>query len=321
VPTPTPVPVPKPTSFADWTPEAIPVTPVIESPPKKEPSLGSLSTLSTLFDVDETLDIDDSDIELVEPRSDTRWQKHEMLLPLDRPLPKVEDRSSQTVADEPIPDIIPASIVGMEPIKTQKDTVSAIPKAATAAPREREWPLAATEVATATPVAPEAPVATEATETVPTHAAMEAAIPTAPVATATEAAVATAPEATTTAAPTAAEVATATATATPVTATATAAAAAATMATTTIAPATSIYEADTYSRQDVLATDDALDIDDSENEEYYDEDEDEGRSSRLSSPIFILIVLLILILQMLFIGLLVSTETIDISGISNLFNN
>jgi hypothetical protein len=51
-----------------------------------------------------------------------------------------------------------------------------------------------------------------------------------------------------------------------------------------------------------------LDIDDSEDEyEYY---EDEQRDGKLSGPLFILILLVILILQVFFVGWLVSTGAI-----------
>jgi hypothetical protein len=53
-----------------------------------------------------------------------------------------------------------------------------------------------------------------------------------------------------------------------------------------------------------------LDIDDTEDEFY----EDEQQNSRLSGPLFILILFVILILQVFFIGWLVSTGAIPLDG-------
>jgi hypothetical protein len=71
---------------------------------------------------------------------------------------------------------------------------------------------------------------------------------------------------------------------------------------------------------DILITDTALDIDDSEDDEYYDEDYGTKRE-RMSSPLFILIVLLVLIIQVIFIGWLVSTGFIDVSSVMDFFDN
>jgi hypothetical protein len=71
---------------------------------------------------------------------------------------------------------------------------------------------------------------------------------------------------------------------------------------------------------DTLITDAALDIDDSEDDEYYDEDYD-TRRERMSSPLFILIVLLVLIIQVIFVGWLVSTGFIDVSSVMDFFDN
>jgi hypothetical protein len=71
---------------------------------------------------------------------------------------------------------------------------------------------------------------------------------------------------------------------------------------------------------DVLVTDTALDIDDSEDDEYYDEDYSTKRE-RMSSPLFILIVFLVLIIQVVFVGWLVSTGFIDMSSCSSPLNN
>jgi hypothetical protein len=54
-----------------------------------------------------------------------------------------------------------------------------------------------------------------------------------------------------------------------------------------------------------------LDIDDSEDEFY----EDEQRDGRLSGPLFVIILLAILILQVFFIGWLVSTGAIPLDGL------
>jgi hypothetical protein len=61
---------------------------------------------------------------------------------------------------------------------------------------------------------------------------------------------------------------------------------------------------------DAFLTDSTLDIDDSEDEFY----EDERQEGRLSGPLFILILFLILILQVFFIGWLVSNGAIPLDG-------
>jgi hypothetical protein len=62
-----------------------------------------------------------------------------------------------------------------------------------------------------------------------------------------------------------------------------------------------------------LIKDEALDIDDSDDGEYYEE-EDEGKTP-YSGPRFIVILIIILVLEMFFVGLLVSLGVLDPSEI------
>jgi hypothetical protein len=334
-------------------------TPVIGSLDGRTTPPESVSSFNTFFEVDENLEIDDTDIDLVEPRSDLRWRTNGVVLPLDRPLPKVEDQNPEAAMVTPVVETVAPIAETITPVLEAASPVAAAlrsqelhadrefsPSAASSTPAAAPIPIAPTAATTpaAAPVAIPAatPAVTPVTafdtvftrvpassmDTSPasgTPAAAPVVIPTAPAAPTASVAPAT---------PTPAPVAPATAVP-PVTIDITPAmsamsAAAAAAATTIPAAATPVpivdmtvvpgQETVASVSPDVLVTDTALDIDDSEDDEYYDEGYDTGRE-RMSSPLFILIVLLVLIIQVIFVGWLVSTGFIDVSSVTDFFDN
>jgi hypothetical protein len=83
--------------------------------------------------------------------------------------------------------------------------------------------------------------------------------------------------------------------------------------------AASETETTTFQSQGTLTPDPALEI--ADDEDYYYEDDDYEERERIGSPVFILIVFVILIIQVFFVGLLVSLDLIDIGSIMEFFGN
>jgi hypothetical protein len=316
------------------------VAPVIRSLDGQTTTSKSASSLSALFEVDESLEIDDTDIDLIEPRSDLRWQTNGVLLPLDRPLPKVEDQHPQTTVVTPVVETVTPIVEAAAPVVEAVSPVAARLKSqelfagsesvghvASASPiltmemMETMEEALTPAVSSTTPTPSAAPITTPAAPPIPIA-------PTAPMPPATPV-VASAPVSDThvtsnipniPATPASPAVSSA-----PVMTSATTAGVTPVVidiipimpATATIAP---IQETSMPVSPEILITDTALDIDDSEDDEYYDEGYDTERD-RMSSPLFILIVLLVLIIQVIFVGWLVNTGFIDMSSCSSLFGD
>jgi hypothetical protein len=156
------------------------------------------SSLNELFDVDLSLDIDDTDFDLVEPRSDVRWQRKRMVLPLDRPLPQVagqapaadwavtpvlETASPTPGADSLIPETVIPLVEDFAPFEVLGEIKPAIPEPLLSAPQETEWTLVP-ELADSRPQ-DEAPAATATADSTAPHPVIEATIVAAPSATLT----------------------------------------------------------------------------------------------------------------------------------------
>jgi hypothetical protein len=107
-----------------------------------------MKALNVLFNIDSDFEIDETDIELVEPLSDVRWQKNEVLLPFDRPLPKVEDQQAQAILDvTPVFEVVTPVVETFTPIPAAAPAPAA-PAAAAPAPAAP----APAAVAAATPI-------------------------------------------------------------------------------------------------------------------------------------------------------------------------
>jgi hypothetical protein len=298
-------------------------------------------SLNELFDVDGDIEIDDVDLDLIEPKSDVRWQRKRMILPLDRPLPKVTDQGSSAewavtpvldtvspahATDTPVPAAVMPLIEDFTPFEVLDEVKPAIPETPLGVAQEVVQPLV--PELTTTPSTDEAPV----TAAKPRHAATVPVEAAAPIALTPESAPGATP------APTQIPVETVAQSPIPVepilmptpvpephTAAhfeqppaAQASEAAAMPATLTPEPAvvltTPVQEIIVATPPGALLTDTSLDIDESDDEDYYDDEEDEEREGKLSGPLFILILFLILVVQVLFIGFLFSLGILDIGA-------
>jgi hypothetical protein len=363
-----PAPVPQPTPILEPAPVPQPApviqpisspqpTPILEPAPLPQPVSAPQPVSKTpepaplpnaLFQGAGAVEIDDAEIEPVEPASDWRWQGNKILLPLDRPLPKVEDQharttpvtpvqeiptSAQTSVSEQLRETVKPAIPETTPRVTQAQERTLIPELASLT-KETTAPLP--QITETTPSAPTAQAATAA-QTAPvaqtTAPAPQPVItplyqPTSVVQPAATPAPAPAPQPVAvitpisapapTPAPAPVQAPASAPIAAPLTA-ATIASIGATVANHQIAEPLPITPDATRAPGGALVKDEALDIDDSEEAEYLD-DEDEGKSL-YSGPRFIVILIVILVLEMFFVGALVSLGVLDPSEIAAFWGN
>lgn len=125
-------------------PEIVPIAVTPAAPPPAAPIPQEVAPLpqkpsDPLVSIDLTdltpaaqVDIDDTDIEPVEPASDWRWQGNKILLPLDRPLPKVKEQRAQSATpDTPVQEILQVSETVVQEVSVTAVTEVSLDKAST----------------------------------------------------------------------------------------------------------------------------------------------------------------------------------------------